>query len=67
MGWTTTTARISYVVGPVTAAILLQVFPKMDWFWVVTGIIMLIPICVVAIFRPHETAKEELEDIEVLR
>ncbi len=67
MGWTTTTARVSYVIGPVTAAILLQAFPKMDWFWVIAGIIMLIPICVVTIFRPHETAKEELEEIEVLR
>lgn len=67
MGWTTTIARVSYVIGPITAAILLQFFPKMDWFWVVAGLIMLIPLCIVTIFKPHETTQEELEDIEVLR
>jgi MFS family permease len=67
MGWTTTVARVSYVIGPVIAAILLQFFPKMDWFWVGAGMIMLIPLFVVTIFKPHETGKEELEAIEVHR
>ncbi|HHH79887.1 MAG TPA: MFS transporter [Thermoplasmatales archaeon] len=67
MGWTTTTARVSYIIGPVTAAVLLQSFPKMDWFWVAAGLIMLIPIAVIALFKPYETRVKELEEIEEKR
>jgi MFS family permease len=67
MGWTTTIARISYVVGPALAAVLLQAFPSMDWFWVVTGSIMIIPIFIVVLFNPYETRAKELEEIELGR
>jgi MFS family permease len=64
MGWTTTVARISYVAGPALAAVLLQAFPAMDWFWVITGLIMLIPIGIILLFNPYETKTKELEEIE---
>jgi MFS family permease len=67
MGWTTTLARISYVVGPALAGVLLKEFPTMDWFWVVAGLIMLVPVGIVFVFRPYETRTKELEDIEVSR
>ncbi|HSJ52475.1 MAG TPA: MFS transporter, partial [Anaerolineae bacterium] len=67
MGWTTTVARISFVVGPALAAVLLQAFPAMDWFWVITGLIMLIPIGIILLSRPYETSAQELEEIEMRR
>lgn len=67
MGWTTTVARVSYVAGPALAAVLLQAFPTMDWFWVVNGLIMLVPIAVVLLFNPYETKTRELEEIELQR
>jgi MFS family permease len=67
MGWTTTVARVSYVAGPALAAVLLQAFPAMDWFWVITGLIMLIPIGVVLFSNPYETKTKELEEIELRR
>jgi MFS family permease len=67
MGWTTTTARVSYIVGPVVAAILLGLFPDMQWFWIITGLIMIIPIVLVFLFHPYETGRKELEEIEVAR
>jgi MFS family permease len=67
MGWTTTVARVSYVAGPALAAVLLQAFPAMDWFWVVNGAIMLVPIAIVLLFNPYETKTKELEEIELRR
>jgi MFS family permease len=67
MGWTTTVARVSYVAGPAMAAVLLQAFPTMEWFWVIAGLVMLVPISVVLLFKPYETKTNELEDIELRR
>jgi MFS family permease len=67
IGWTTTTARGSYVIGPIVAAILLDRYPTMDWFWVITGLLMLIPIILVFLFHPYETRRKELEEIEEKR
>lgn len=64
LGWTTTTARMSYILGPVVAALLLERFPTMGWFWIITGLLMLIPIILVFLFHPYETRIKELEDIE---
>ncbi len=64
MGWTTTVARISYVIGPVLAAVLLKAFPTMEWFWVIAGSVMLLPIAIIYFFNPSETRVLELEDIE---
>jgi len=64
LGWATTTARASYIIGPALAAILLTAFPSMDWFWVVSGLLMIIPIVLVFLFHPYETKTKELETIE---
>jgi MFS family permease len=67
MGWTTTIARISYVIGPLLVGFLLNLFPTMEWFWVIGAVIMLIPIAIVSFFNPSETKTQELETIEVRR
>ena len=67
MGWTTTLARISYVVGPALAAMLLNIFPTMEWFWVCAGAVMLLPIGIIYFFNPSETRVLELEEIETGR
>lgn len=67
MGWTTTIARVSYVVGPLLTGFLLSLFPTMEWFWVVGGVVILIPIAIVLLFNPSETKKLELEEIEIER
>ncbi len=64
LGWTTTITRISYVLGPVVAAVLLTLSPNMEWFWVVTGAIMIIPAVSILIIKPYETKNKELEEIE---
>ena len=67
MGWATALARVSYVLGPALAAIMLTVSPTMEWFWVAGGLLMIIPIILVIIFHPYETKTKELEVIEVER
>ena len=67
MGWTTTLARVSYVIGPAFAGIMLTVSPTMEWFWVAGGLLMLIPVILVLLFHPYETKAKELEVIEVQR
>jgi MFS family permease len=67
LGWATTTARVSYIIGPALAAILLTMSPTMNWFWVVAGLLMIIPIILVLLFHPYETKRKELEEIEVKR
>ncbi|MFH1101840.1 MAG: MFS transporter [Methanobacteriota archaeon] len=67
LGWTTTLARFSYIIGPALAAILLTLFPTMEWFWVVGGLLMIIPIFLVFFFHPYETKIKELEEIEQKR
>jgi MFS family permease len=67
MGWATTVARVSYVAGPALAAVMLKAFPTMEWFWVITGLIMLIPIGIILVANPYETKVRHLEEIETLR
>jgi MFS family permease len=67
MGWATALARVSYVLGPALAAIMLTVSPTMEWFWVTAGLLMIIPIILVIIFHPYETKIKELEVIEAER
>jgi putative MFS transporter len=64
IGWTTTAARLSYVFGPLLVALLLNLFPTMQWFWVVAAGIILLPIAIVLLFNPAETADKALESIE---
>lgn len=67
MGWTTTIARVSYVIGPLLTGFVLNLFPTMEWFWVVGGVVILIPIGIVLLFNPSETKTLELEQIETGR
>lgn len=67
LGWTTTVARISYIVGPVIAAVMLETNPTMEWFWVVGALLMILAIIIVLLFHPFETKVKELEEIEVSR
>lgn len=67
MGWTTTIARVSYVVGPLLVGFLLKQFPTMEYFWVCAGAVMLLPIGIVLLFNPSETRNQELEAIETAR
>jgi len=67
MGWTTTVARISYVIGPLLTGFFLNLFPTMEWFWAVGAVIILIPIAIVFFLNPSETKTQELEEIEVAR
>jgi len=64
IGWTTTIARISYVIGPLLVGFLLNLFPTMEWFWVVAAGIILLPIAIVLLFNPSETRVKSLESIE---
>jgi MFS family permease len=67
MGWTTTLARVSYVAAPALAAVLLQAFPAMRGFWLVTAAIMILPIVIILLWNPYETKVRQLEEIEVQR
>jgi MFS transporter, putative metabolite:H+ symporter len=67
LGWTTTVARISYIVGPVIAAVMLEANPTMEWFWVTGALLMILAIVVVILFHPYETKIKELEEIEANR
>jgi MFS family permease len=67
MGWTTTAARVSYVAGPALAAVLLKAFPQMEWFWIIAGAMMLVPIGIILWFNPYETRVQDLEAIETER
>ena len=67
MGWTTTVARVSYVAAPALAAVLLEAFPQMRGFWVITGVIMLLPIGIILLWNPYETKVRHLEEIEAQR
>jgi MFS family permease len=67
MGWTTSIARVSYIVGPALAATLLMISPTMELFWIAAGIISVIPLVLVLLFHPYETKRKELETIETGR
>jgi MFS family permease len=56
-------SRIGYVVGPLFASLLLTLFPAMDYFWVIGGLLMAIPLLAL-IARPLETKGKTLEAIE---
>jgi len=66
IGVCVTGARFGYVFGPLIASALLTMFPIMDGFWIVAGLIMLVPL-VALLFKPLETKGKTLEEIEVER
>jgi len=63
VGWVMSLARVAYVAGPALAALLLRTFPTMQGFWVVAGLVMLIPTAILLFSRPFETRALELEEI----
>lgn len=65
-GWVTATGRIAYVAGPALAALLLRSFPNMQGFWVVTGLVMIIPIAIIVVVNPAETRQRALEEISAI-
>jgi MFS family permease len=63
VGVCATSARSAYVIGPLLAFVLLVAFPDMVGFWIVGGLLMLIPI--LSIFmKPYETKGKTLEAIQ---
>jgi MFS family permease len=64
IGWTTTVARISYVVGPFLVGWLLGLFPTMEWFWIIAAVVILLPIGIVYFTNPTETRTKDLDVIE---
>lgn len=68
VGITTTAARVSYVVGPLLAALLLFIFldTNMDGFWIAGGLFMIIPLFSL-LLKPYETKGKTLEEIQEKR
>jgi MFS family permease len=63
VGITNTAARSSYVTGPLIASLLFILFPEWVGFWIVPGLIILVPLFSL-LLKPYETKGQELEDIE---
>ncbi|TXT64879.1 MAG: conserved membrane protein of unknown function [Promethearchaeota archaeon] len=63
VGITNTAARSSYVTGPLIASLLFIIFPQWVGFWIVPGLIILVPLLSL-LLKPYETKGQELEDIE---
>ena len=67
IGVCVTGARFGYVIGPLIASALLTMAPAtMQNFWLVAGVIMFIPLLAL-LFKPLETKRKTLEEIEVER
>ncbi|MHA1613799.1 MAG: MFS transporter [Candidatus Thorarchaeota archaeon] len=66
IGVCVTGARFGYVFGPLISSYLLTLFPTMDGFWIAAGLIMIIPLLAL-LFKPMETKKMTLEEIEAER
>jgi len=62
MGIASLGTRISYVFGPLIAAVMLA---TLDWvmFWVIPGLLLLIPLFIL-FFKPYETKGKTLEQIQ---
>ncbi len=67
IGVCVTGARFGYVLGPLLASALLTMAPAtMQSFWLVAGLIMFVPLLAL-LFKPLETKKKTLEEIEAER
>ena len=56
-------SRLAYVVAPLLSVVLLPLGTNMDLFWIVAGIIMVIPLLSL-VSKPYETKGQELETID---
>lgn len=63
IGVAVTGSRLGYVIGPIIAAVLLMTDPTMTIFWIVSGIIMIIPLLSL-LTKPYETKGKTLEVIQ---
>jgi len=63
VGISATAVRVTYVVGPLIAALLLLTFPTMEGFWIVGGLFMIVPL-VSLLIKPYETKGKVLEDVQ---
>ncbi|MFW9820837.1 MAG: MFS transporter [Candidatus Thorarchaeota archaeon] len=63
MGIASLGTRISYVTGPLIAAALLAAFPDWVMFWVIPGILLIIPLFILFL-KPYETKGKTLEQIQ---
>jgi MFS family permease len=63
VGITNTAARSSYVTAPLIGAAITLVNPDMLFYWIVAGLLILIPMLSLLI-KPYETKGQTLEEIE---
>ena len=63
VGISATAMRVSYVVGPLIAALLLLTYPTMEGFWIFAGIFMIVPLASLLI-KPYETKGKILEIVQ---
>ncbi len=66
IGVCVTGARFGYVIGPLFSSALLTIFPLMDGFWIIAGLLMLIPLLAL-LAKPLETKGKTLEEIVIER
>lgn len=63
VGISATAVRVTYVVGPLIAALLLLTFPTMEGFWIIGGVFMIVPL-ISLLIKPYETKGKILEDVQ---
>jgi MFS family permease len=63
MGIAALGSRLSYVLGPLLASVMLTAFPDMVMFWVIPGLLLIVPLFIL-FFKPYETKGKTLEQIQ---
>ena len=63
VGISATAVRVTYVLGPLIAALLLLTFPTMEGFWIIGGVFMIVPL-ISLLIKPYETKGKVLEDVQ---
>ena len=63
VGISATAVRVTYVIGPLIAALLLITFPTMEGFWIIGGVFMIVPL-ISLLIKPYETKGKALEDVQ---
>jgi len=63
VGISATAVRVTYVVGPLIAALLLLTFPTMEGFWIIGGVFMIVPL-ISLLIKPYETKGKVLETVQ---
>jgi MFS family permease len=63
VGISATAVRVTYVIGPLIAALLLLTFPTMEGFWIIGGVFMIVPL-ISLLIKPYETKGKILEDVQ---